>query len=85
MDAYNAGINQNTGENLRHSESGVGGQSMQTADAKAGEITGANAGRKLVADSNDVSNLQQSHTTAKTQTIGAAIFTKSCGNAVIGF
>jgi hypothetical protein len=33
MDAYNAGINQNTGENLRHSESGVGGQSMQTADA----------------------------------------------------
>ena len=71
MDAYNAGINQNTGENLRHSESGVGGQSMQTADAKAGEITGANAGRKLVAESNDVSNLQQSHTTAKTQTIGA--------------
>jgi hypothetical protein len=30
MDAYNAGINQNTGENLRHSESGVGGQSMRT-------------------------------------------------------
>jgi hypothetical protein len=44
---------------------------MQTADAKAGEITGANAGRKLVAEFNDVSNLQQSHTTAKTQTIGA--------------
>jgi hypothetical protein len=34
---------------------------MQTADAKAGEITGANAGRKLVAEFNDVSNLQQSH------------------------
>jgi hypothetical protein len=42
---------------------------MQTADAKAGEITGANAGRKLVTNT----------------VIKIAIFIKSCGNAVIGF